>query len=80
MGHLPRFTETARDDLWDDPLYEPSAEHLVDSLNEEVEAALDLLAKLHEEASALVQLIAVINERTHHPALQHWRQLRPRQD
>jgi hypothetical protein len=80
MGHLPRFTETARDDLWDDPLYEPSAEHLVDSLNEEVEAALDLLAKLHEEAGALVQLIAVINERTHHPALQHWRQLRPRQD
>ncbi len=65
-------------DLFDDPLYEPSVEHVVDSINEEVAAALDLLTKLHEEASALVQLLTVINERTYHPALQFWRELRGR--
>jgi hypothetical protein len=51
----------------------------VDSINEEVEAALDLLSKLHEEAGALVQLLTVINERTYHPALQFWRELKGRQ-
>jgi hypothetical protein len=79
MGKVPRFTDESRDALWDDPLYEPSIEHVVDSINEEVEAALDLLGKLHEEAGALVQLLTVINERTYHPALQFWRELKGRQ-
>ena len=79
MRKLPRLTDESRDQLWDDPHYEPSVEHVVDSLNEEVDAALDLLAKLHEEAGALVQLLTVINERTYHPALQFWRELKARQ-
>lgn len=79
MKKLPRLTDESRDELWDDPQYEPSVEHVVDSINEEVEAALDLLSKLHEEAGALVQLLTVINERTYHPALQFWRELKARQ-
>jgi hypothetical protein len=79
MRKIPRLTEESRDALWDDPLYEPSVEHVVDSINEEVEAALELLSKLHEEAGALVQLLTVINERTYHPALQFWRELKTRQ-
>ncbi len=51
----------------------------MDVINEEVEAALDLLARLHEEAGALVQLLTVINERSYHPALQFWREVRARQ-
>ena len=78
MKKMPRLTDETRDDLWVDPLYEPSVEHVVDSLNEEVEAALDLLSKLHEEAAALIQLLTVINERTYHPALQFWRELKTR--
>jgi hypothetical protein len=79
MSKLPRITDPTRDELWDDPLYEPSAEHIVDVINEEVEAALDMLTRLHEEAGALVQLLTVINERTYHPALQFWREVRARQ-
>jgi hypothetical protein len=76
MSKLPRLTNDARDELWDDPWHEPSAEYLLDEINEEVDAALDLLDKLHEEARALVLLIGAINERTNHPALQHFRQKR----
>ena len=75
MKKVPRVTEESRDERWDDPLYQPSVEHLLDSINQEVEAVLDLLTKLHEEAAALVDLLIVINERTNHPALQFWRDL-----
>lgn len=79
MSNLPRFTDDARDQLWADAGREPSAEYLLDEINEEVDAALDLLDRLHEEARALVLLIADINERTNHPSIQHWRQKRTAQ-
>ncbi len=80
MKKLPRVTEESRDELWDDPHYQPSVEHVLDNINQEVEAVLDLLTKLHEEAAALVELLIVINERTNHPALQFWRELGGRQN
>jgi hypothetical protein len=73
MRKVPRLTDEATDELWDDPAYEPGRDHLIDSLNLEVDAALDLLARLHQEAAALVQMITAINERVSHPALEYWR-------
>ena len=75
MAKMPRLTDQSSDALLDDPDYEPGAEHLLDSLNLEVQAALDLLARLHEEAAALVQMITAIDERAGHPALEYWRNL-----
>jgi hypothetical protein len=75
MRKVPRLTEEATDELWDDPAYEPGPDHLLDSLNLEVQAALDLLGRLHQEAAALVQMITAINERAGHPALEYWRKV-----
>lgn len=75
MSKLPRFTEEERDAHWDDPAYAPSIEHLVDSINVEVQAALDLLERLYLEAGQLVTLLGRINERVEHPALEYWRRI-----
>lgn len=72
---MARLTDESRDALLDDPDYEPSPEHILDSLNLEVQAVLDLLARLHDEAAALVQMITAIDERAGHPALEYWRNL-----
>jgi len=78
MGKIPRLTDAADDRLFDHPLYEPTAEHLVDTINAEVDAALDLLERLQLEAGVLVALMTRINERAEHPALQYWRQIKSR--
>ena len=78
MGKIPRLTDAADDRLFDDPRYEPTVEHLVDTINAEVDAALDLLERLQVEAGVLVALMARINERAEHPALQYWRQIKSR--
>lgn len=76
MGKIPRLTDSAEDRLFDDPLYEPTVEHLVDTINAEVDAALDLLERLQLEAGVLVALMVRINEQAEHPALQYWRQVK----